>query len=166
MPVRQWKVFVIQVITHLFFCFYLSFIVFYLWSNRDEATGQWRKLHNGEIHNLYSSPNTIRRIKSGKMRWAGHVARMGQGWKEYRVSVGKPEGKRPIEKPRRRWEDEIKLDLVEIGSGGVEWIHMAQGRDRRRAVVNAVMYLRVLAPRSYLAFISFLFLEFSKRCCQ
>jgi hypothetical protein len=76
------------------------------------------------------------------------VARVGEGRNVYRVLVGKPEGKRPLEKPRRRWEDWIKIDLGEIGSGGVEWIHLAQDRDRWRAVVNAVMNLRVLAPRS------------------
>jgi hypothetical protein len=114
----------------------------------DEVTGEWRKLHNGQLHNLYSSPDIIRQIKSRRMRWAGHVARMGGGRNVYRVLVGKPEGKRPLERPRRRWEDGIKMDLREIGWGGVEWIHLAQGRDRWRAVVNAVMNLRVLAPRS------------------
>jgi hypothetical protein len=90
----------------------------------------------------------MRQIKSRRMRWAGHVARMGEGRNVYRVLVGKPEGKRPLERPRRRWEDEIKMDHREIGWGGVEWIQVAQDRDRWRAVVNAVMNLRVLAPRS------------------
>jgi hypothetical protein len=117
--------------------------------NRDEITGEWRKLHNGELHNLYSSPDIIRQIKRRRMRWAGHVARMGEGRNVYKVLVGKPEGKGPLERPRRRWEDGIKTDLREIGWGGVEWIHLAQDRDRWRAVVNAVMNLRVLAPRSY-----------------
>jgi hypothetical protein len=115
---------------------------------RDEVTGERRKLQSGELHNLYSSPEIIRQIKSRRMRWAGHVARMGEGRNLYRVSVGKPEGKRPLERPRRRWEDGIKMDLREIGWGGVEWIQLAQGRDRWRAVVNAVMNLRVLAARS------------------
>jgi hypothetical protein len=115
---------------------------------RDEVTGQWRKLHNGELHNLYSSPDIIRQIKLGRMKWAGHVARLGEGRNMYRVLVGKPEGKRLLGRPRRRWEDGIKMDLREIGWGGVEWIHLAQDRDRCRAVVNAVMNLRVLAPRS------------------
>jgi hypothetical protein len=114
---------------------------------RDEVTGEWRKLHNGELHNLYSSPYIIRQIKSRRMGWAGHVARMGEGRNVYRVLVRKPEGKRPLERPRRRWEDGIKIDLREIGWGGVEWIHLAQDRDRWRTVVNAVMNLRVLAPR-------------------
>jgi hypothetical protein len=82
---------------------------------RDEITGEWIKLHNGELHNLYSSPDIIRRIKSRRMRWAGHVARMGQGKKLYRVLVGKSEEKRRLEKPRRRWEDGIRMDLTETG---------------------------------------------------
>jgi hypothetical protein len=92
---------------------------------RDEVTGEWRKLHNGELHNLYSSPDIIRQIKSRRTRWAGHVARMGEGRNLYRVLVGKPEGKRPLGRPRRRWEDGLKMDLREIGWEGVEWIHLA-----------------------------------------
>jgi hypothetical protein len=112
-----------------------------------EVTGQWRKLYSGELHNLYSSPDIITQTKSRRMRWAGHVARMGEGRNVYRVLVGKPEGKRPLERLRRRWECGIRMDLREIGWGGVEWIHHAQDRDRWLAVVNAVMNLRVLAPR-------------------
>jgi hypothetical protein len=97
---------------------------------------------------LYSSPDIIRQIKSRRMRWAVHVSRMGEGRNVYRVLVGKPEGKRPLGRPRRRWEDGMKMDLREIGWGYVEWIQLAQDRDRWRAVVNAVMNLRVLAPRS------------------
>jgi hypothetical protein len=116
---------------------------------RDQVTGQWRKLHNEELHNLYSSTYIIRQIKSRKMTWAGHVKRKGQGRNVYRVLVGKPEGKRPLEKPRRRWEDGIKMDLKETGwGGGVEWIHLAQDRDRWLALMNAVMNLRVLGLRS------------------
>jgi hypothetical protein len=85
---------------------------------RYEVTGEWRKLHNGELHNLYSSPDIIRQIKSRRMRWAGHVARMEEGRDVYRVLVGKPEGKRPLVRPRRRCEDGIKMDLGEIGWGG------------------------------------------------
>jgi hypothetical protein len=115
---------------------------------RDEVTGEWRKLHNEELHNLYSSPDIIRQIKSRRMRWAGHVARMGEERKVYKVLVGKPEGKKPLGRPRRRWEDGIRMDLRETGLVGVDWIRLSQDRDRWRAVVSAVMNLRVLAPRS------------------
>jgi hypothetical protein len=109
--------------------------------------GEWRKLQNGELHNLHSSSDIIRQIKSSIMRWAGNVARMGKWRNVYRVLVGKPEGKRPLEIPRCRREDGFKMDLRENGWGGVEWIELAQDRDRWRAVVSAVMNLRVLAPR-------------------
>jgi hypothetical protein len=95
--------------------------------NRDEVTGEWRKLHSGELHNLYSSPDIIRRIKSMRMRWAGHVARMGEGRNVYRVLVGKPEGKRPLERPRRRWEDGIKWTLGRLVAGlwsGFTWLRI------------------------------------------
>jgi hypothetical protein len=82
------------------------------------------------------------------MRWAGHVARVGEERKVYKVLVGKPEGKRPLGRPRRRWEDRIRMDVREIGLGGVDWTRLAQNRGRWRAVVSAVMNLRVLAPRS------------------
>jgi hypothetical protein len=91
----------------------------------------------------------LAQVKSRRMRWAGHVARMGEERKLYKVLVGKPEGKRPLGRPRRRWEDGIRTDLREIGLGGVDWIVLAQDRDRWRAVVSAVMNLRVLAPRSW-----------------
>jgi hypothetical protein len=86
---------------------------------RDEVTGEWRRLHYRELHNLYSSPDIIREIKSRRMRWAGHVARMGEGRNLYRVLVGKPDGRRPLGRPRRRWEDGIRMDLEEIGIGTV-----------------------------------------------
>jgi hypothetical protein len=88
--------------------------------------GSWRKLHSDELHNLYSSPNIVRVIKSRKMRWVGHVARMGEGRGVYRVLVGRPEGKRPLGRPRHRWEDNIKLDLREIMIDGANWIQLAQ----------------------------------------
>jgi hypothetical protein len=117
-------------------------------TKRDEVTREWRKLHNEELHNLYSSPDIIRLVKSRRMMWAGHVARMGEERKVFKVLVGKPEGKRPLGRPRRRWEDGIRMDLREIGLGGIDWIRLAQDRDRLRAIVCAVMNLRVLAPRS------------------
>jgi hypothetical protein len=85
---------------------------------RDEVTGEWRKLHSGELRNLYSSPDIIRQMKSRRMGWAGHVARMGEGRNVYMVLVGKLERKRPLGRPRRRWEDGIKIDFREIGWGG------------------------------------------------
>ena len=92
---------------------------------------------------LYSSPNFVRMIKSGRMRWAGHVARMGEGRSIYCVLVGKPEGRRPLGRPRRIWEDNIKMDLQEVGCGGMGWIDLAQDRDSWRALLNGVMDLRV-----------------------
>ena len=110
---------------------------------RDEVTGEWRKLHNEELKGLYSSSNIVRVIKSRRMRWAGHVARMAEGRGVYRVLVGKPEGKRPLGRPRRRWEDNIRMDLEEVGLGYEDWIGLAQDRDRWRALVSAVRNLRV-----------------------
>jgi hypothetical protein len=110
---------------------------------RDEVTGEWRRLHNKELYALYSSPNIIRVIKSRRLRWAGHVTRMGEWRGAYRALVGKPEGRRPLERPRRRWDDNIKMDLREVGWGGVDWIDLAQNRDRWRALAYTVMSLRV-----------------------
>jgi hypothetical protein len=90
----------------------------------------WRKLHNEELHNLYSSPSIIRMIKSRRMTWAGHVARMGEKRNAYRILVGKPEGKRPLGRPRCRWVDNIKMDLTEIGWEGRYWIDVTQDRDQ------------------------------------
>jgi hypothetical protein len=90
-----------------------------------EEGGSWRKLHNDKLHDLYSSPNIVRVIKSRRMRWAGHVARVGEGRGAYMFLVGRPEGKRPLRIPRRRWEDNIKMDLGEIGIDGANWIRLA-----------------------------------------
>ena len=92
---------------------------------------------------MYSSPNIIRAIKSRRMRWVGHVALMGERRGVYRVLMGKPEGKKPLGIPRRRWEDNIKMDLQEVGCGGVDWIELAEDRDRWRALLTAVLKLRV-----------------------
>ncbi|KAJ4440066.1 hypothetical protein ANN_08197 [Periplaneta americana] len=113
-------------------------------AKRDEITGEWRKLHNTELHALYSSPDIIRNLKSRRLRWAGHVARMGESRNAYRVLVGRPEGKRPLGRPRRRWEDNVKMDLREVGYDDRDWINLAQDRDRWRAYVRAAMNLRYL----------------------
>ncbi|KAJ4429551.1 hypothetical protein ANN_21720 [Periplaneta americana] len=112
-------------------------------AKRDEVTGEWRKLHNTELHALYSSPDIIRNIKSRRLRWAGHVARMGESRNAYRVLVGRPEGKRPLGRPRRRWKDNIKMNLREVGYDDRDWINLAQDRDQWRAYVRAAMNHRV-----------------------
>jgi hypothetical protein len=107
------------------------------------TTFSWRKLHNDELHNLYSSPKIVRVIKLRRLRWAGRVARMGEGRDIYRILVWKPEGKRPLGRPRRRWEGNTKLDIREIEIDGANWIRLAQDRVQWRAFVNTVMNLRV-----------------------
>jgi hypothetical protein len=109
----------------------------------DEGTREWRKLHNEELHDLYSSPSIIRIMKTRRMRWVEHIARMGEKRNMYRLLMGKPVGKRPLGRPRRRLLDNIRMDLVEVGWGDVDWIGLAQDRDRWRAVVNSVLNLRV-----------------------
>jgi hypothetical protein len=110
---------------------------------RDEVTGGWRKLHNEQLRDLYSSPSIIRMTKSRRMRWAGHLTRMGEKRNVYRLLAGTPERKRPLGRPRRRFVDIIKMHLGKVGSGDVDWIGLAQDRDKWRALVNAVMNLRV-----------------------
>jgi hypothetical protein len=108
---------------------------------RDEVTGEWRKLHNEELRDLYSSPSIIRTIKSRRIRWDGHVARMGKKRNAYRLLMGKPEGKRLLGRRRRRWLDNIRMDLGEVGWGDVDWIGLTQDRNRWRALVNRVLNL-------------------------
>jgi hypothetical protein len=107
-------------------------------------------VHNEELHILYSSPNIIRQIKSRRMRWVGHVAHMEEERNVYQVLMEKPEGKRPLGRPRNRWEDGIRMDPRDIGWGRVEWTQSAQDRDRWWALVNTVINLRVLVPWNWL----------------
>jgi hypothetical protein len=109
---------------------------------REEVTGERSKLNNEELNDLYSTPNIVRAINS-RVRWARHVADMGKGRGVYRVLVGKPGWKGTTWKTRRKWEDNIKMVLQEVGCGGMDWIDLAQCKDRWRALVNAVMNLRV-----------------------
>jgi hypothetical protein len=111
--------------------------------SRREVRGCRRKLYKEELNSLYWSPDTVCTVNSRSMRWAGHVAHMGEMRHMYKVSVGKPEGKRPLRRPRPRWGDNIKVDVREIGLGSVDWIRLGQDRDRWRAVVNTTMNLRV-----------------------
>jgi len=110
---------------------------------RDEVTGEWRRLHNEELNGLYYSPNILRVIKSRRMKWAWHVARMGEERGVCSVLVPKPEGRRPLGRPRRRWADNSRSDLQEGGCRYFDWIGLAQDRDRWRTLVSAVMNLRV-----------------------
>jgi len=112
-------------------------------SKMDEVIEEWRKLHNEKLNDLYTSPNIVRVNKSRKMRWAVHAERMGQRRSLYKVLVGKAEGRRPLRRTRRRWEDNIKMELREVGCGGMDWNKLAQDTDRLRTLVNAVMKLRL-----------------------
>jgi hypothetical protein len=111
---------------------------------REEVRGDWRILHNEELHSLYSSPSIIRVVKSRRMRWAGHVARVREERNACGILVGKPEGKRPVGRPRRRWLDNIKMDLRGIEWDDMDWIDLIQNRNRWRAPVNTVMNFQVL----------------------
>jgi len=109
---------------------------------RDEVTGEWRKLHNEELRDLYSLPSIVWVVKLRRMRWAGHMARMGEGRGMHRLLVGKLEGEGSLRRPRRRWENNIKMDLQEVGGGG-DWMDLAQDRDRWWTLVNMVMNFRI-----------------------
>jgi len=110
---------------------------------RDEVMGEWKRLHNEELNDFYPSPNIVRVIKSRRMRWAGHVTRMVDERGMYRFLVGKPEGKRPPRRPRRRWVNNIRMDIQEVECGYMDWIRPTQDRDRWRTLLNTVMNIRV-----------------------
>ena len=129
--------------THVRIYIYIYIYIRIFGPRRDEVTGEWRRLHNEELNDLYSSPSIVRVIKSRRMRWAGHVARTGEEMEVYRVFVGKPEGKRPLRRPSRRWVDNIRMDLQKVGCEYTVWIGLAQDRDRWWTLVSAVMNLRV-----------------------
>jgi hypothetical protein len=112
-------------------------------SKRDKVKGGWRKLHNEKLHNSYCSPSIIGIIKLRRMRWTGHVPRIGKKSNAYWILVRKLEGNRSLGRPRRRWENNITMDLREIGWGGMDWMYLAEVRDQWRALVNTVMNLRV-----------------------
>ena len=109
---------------------------------RDEVRGEWRKLHNEELNDLYSSPYIVRMMKSRRMRWTRHVACIGVRRGIYRVLVGKPENKRLPGRPRHRWEDNIKMDLPEMGRGCGDWMQLAEDRDTWQGLVSTVMNFR------------------------
>jgi len=109
----------------------------------DDVTREWRKLHNEKLNDLYSSSSIVRVLKSRRLRWGRHVTRMGERRGVYWILVGKPEGKRPLGRPRRRWEDNNKMDLEVVGCGVMDWIELDQDRNRWQALVNAVMNFSV-----------------------
>jgi hypothetical protein len=118
---------------------FVNRVLRWIYGPKREEDGSWRKVHNDELHSLYSSHNIVKVIKSRRMRWAGHVARMGEGRVVYGILVGRPQGKRPLGRTRRRWEYNIKMDLRKIWIEGANWIRLSQGRVQWRAFVNIVM---------------------------
>jgi hypothetical protein len=127
---------------HTYTTHYYKIVIKTCISVTNEITGGWKKLHNEDTHNLYSSPNIIRTIKTRKARWAGHVTRMEKR-NVCKILVGKAEGKRPLGRLRCRWENNTKMDLRETKWGSMEWIHLAQDRDQWTALVNTVMHAEV-----------------------
>ena len=121
----------------------LSMLLRRIFGPKRDENGEWRRLHNEELHSLYRSPNVARVIKSRRLRWAGHVARMQEGRSAFKILTGKPTGKRPLGRPRRRWVDNIRMDLEEIGINAGNWVDWAQDRNYWRALVNAALNLRV-----------------------
>jgi hypothetical protein len=111
-------------------------------TEKEEVAGGWRRMHNEELHNLYASPNIMWVMKSSRMGWAGHVARMGE-MKAHNILVGNPEGKRPLGRSKRIWENRIRMDIRKIGWEVVDWLHLAQDGEEWRSFVNTVMNLRV-----------------------
>jgi hypothetical protein len=128
-----------------------------IFGSKREEDRSWRKLHNDELHGLYSSPNIVRVIKSRKMRWAGHVACMGKGKRVYRVLVGRPKGKRPLGRPRCKWVDNIKTDFSKTGINGTNLIWLAQDRVQLQAFVSTVTNLQERVTQTLLLFVSFSF---------
>ena len=127
-----------------YFIYVYIYIYIYIYGPKwDEVTGEWRKLHNEKLSDLYSLPNIVRVVKSRRMRWARHVARMGEERGVHRVLVGKHEGKRPLGRLRRRWKDNIKMDLQEVRRSCGDWMELAQDRDRWRALVGTARNFRV-----------------------
>jgi hypothetical protein len=110
---------------------------------REEVAGDWSRVHNEELHNLYTSPNIVTVFTARRMRWAGHVARMGKMRNEYNIFAGKPERKSPFGRPRHKWEDNIRIYLREIGWEILNWMHLVQDRDQWRALMDTVMNFRV-----------------------
>jgi hypothetical protein len=111
-------------------------------SKRNEVSGDWRRLHNEELHNLYASLNIIKVVKPMEMRGAGHVSPVGEMGREYKILIGKPEVRRPRRRPRRKWEDIIRMDFREIGWEDVDWICLTQDREQWQVLINIVMNLR------------------------
>ena len=134
--------------THLWVCntqprVYENRILRRIFGPKRHEIGQWRRLHNEQLHSLYRSPNIVRVIKSRRLRWAGYVVRMEEGRSAFKILTGKPPGKRPLGRPRRRWEDNIRMDLEEIGINAANWVDLAPDRNYWRALVNPALNLRV-----------------------